>query len=1089
MNKTLLLAKSKKILYVIGFAFLLILFRVWQLTNLTEEEMKKAMPARKKTIITKASRGQIYDRYHIPLATNKIRYDATILYNQIRDIPQYKYDKDESGKKVKIYLRSQYINKLSTFLSTTISLDFQRIKDLIYSKASLFPNTPFTLKKGLTEKQYYQLKALEKDFPGLSATKSLERFYPQEKVASDLIGYVGVIDQDEYLKIANHKKILEKFLEEEENNLNPEFPEGYFSKEHILTSLKILEEKSYRISDLIGKTGIEKSFEDRLRGYYGKTAYEIDLFGHFIQKLPGEKEAVSGKEITLTVSAKLQEFAEKLLAEYEAKNTSSITPWIKGGAIVALDPNNGQVLALASYPRINNNDFISSNNVSRWLESPLHIANIWNGKSLLSKELFSDKKKSYHEKEKELTWNNFLEFIIPKDSNLYAKASKVNTLKKAITLQEDFSFVSYYAGEDDASYLIDVLYNEDNGHKTIQPENTSKKISILEHLNNNYELAYLYKKRLDEAFSGIDNNLEKLFLVDLCRLCVYSPAFSNELIEKIGSLSLTHYRKLTQQFIYLNDLCKKQLENFYHYNIFAEWRKENEKAFLKEKRRIEKEKKTYARPYIDYLDKQEKQMFSEFWLEVRPFFLLKLIDPSFNHPSLTPLLSELHSLKFDQRSLEAIKDLENLAFDQYNYIQLFKTFRSYKELSRPLLTKYPRIKRNGLEKDLAASFYPKERFGFGRSFAYSQAATLGSIFKVVTGYSALKTNYLKGLDLEPLSFFDTYRFDPKAKKGGSIVVGYLNGKIPITRFYKGGRMPKSYSSFLGQLDLGKALQQTSNPYFSLLTTEVLDDPEDLLKTAEELGFGKKTGIELPLEYAGNLPNDLHQNKTGLYAFAIGQHTLLVTPLQTACMLGAIANQGKLFQPQIIHSIQGNQRLDNLSKPLFLKEYSFQKPLEKIGVSYCLFTEKEHNRKQEQYTEGYTRLNNEVFLPKPVQEKLLHGLDLVVSSEKGSAYGNKIRYFQGKPNLLKDYRNLYHQLVGKTSTAEIIYNPYKSPTSKGSMNKHTWFGAISYQDEKPELVVVVFLRFGTWGKEAAPLASQMVTEYRKIKEKHSKLTSK
>ncbi len=63
-------------------------------------------------------------------------------------------------------------------------------------------------------------------------------------------------------------------------------------------------------------------------------------------------------------------------------------PWIKGGAIVVLDPNNAEVLALASYPRFDPNDFISTNNqeqqkkkrmrIFRWFENDAYLAHIWN---------------------------------------------------------------------------------------------------------------------------------------------------------------------------------------------------------------------------------------------------------------------------------------------------------------------------------------------------------------------------------------------------------------------------------------------------------------------------------------------------------------------------------------------------------------------------------------------------------------------------------------------------------------------------------------------------------------------------------------
>lgn len=1098
MDSNLLITKSKKLLVIILLGFSLIFLRVWQLASQDEASIQKKMPARKKTVVEKAPRGQIFDRYSIPLAINKIRYDATVYYNQIKEIPGYRIVIEETGKKVRKHFRNEYIEQFSTLLSDILNLDQKRISDLIHSKASLFPNTAFTIKEHLSEKEYYQLKALEKDYPGLHAAKNLERFYPQEKTGCDILGHLGSIDSREYLHIADKINTLSNFLDLEENEQAPTFPEGFYSKNQVISELKKLEEKSYTLSDLVGKTGIEKTCEEKLRGLYGKTCHEIDLFGHFIQKVPGEKKAIGGNQVKLTISAELQSFAEKLLTEDESfrqdyakqKNEKKKEPWVRGGAIVALDPNNGQVLALASYPRVNPNDFIPSNktetennkreNVIKWLETETYFRDLWDGKSTLSRELFSKDKNTFYTEEKILSWTFFLQCLLSKESKFYEVVKKIDTISKAIDLQEALLFLSYYAQNKSASSLIDVLYPEEDNHQIISLLDSDEKISLLKNLSNAPKKALFYKNILDTYLRELSSNLDKLFVIDLCKICIYSPAFSDLLLKKIGHLSLEKYRHFTQIFFCLEAVCKQKLIEPFHQKVFIPWREENAKTFLKEKRDQEKAKKTYARPYIDYLDQEERKMFSDFWKVNRPYFLLNLISPTFSYKETDPFLYAIANIK-DTKSLEAVEELKSLELDDEQFLELFHTFKSYNDLTDPLLTKYPHLKKNALAKDLVACFYPKERFGYGRSYAYSQSCPLGSIFKIVTSYSALKTLYQKNLPLEPFSFFDSYRFDPHAKKKGSIVVGYMNGKIPIPRFYKGGRMPKSHSSYIGNLDLENALGASSNPYFALLTTEVLDETDDLIKACRDFGLGTKTNIDLPLEYKGNLPNDLHKNKTGLYSFAIGQHTLLATPLQTALMLASIANGGKLFAPQIIHSIEGNERLEG---PLHSTNFAYKEMLANVGIDFSLFTAKEYNQKKEASLKTHPTVVNEIFLPKAIQEKILNGMDLALTGEKGTARGEKIRYFRGKPELLKEYKELYHQLVGKTSTAEISYNLNANPSSKSEVFKHIWFGAISYEEEKPELVVVVFLRFGSGGKEAAPLASQMVTKYRQIKENHS-----
>ena len=120
-----------------------------------------------------------------------------------------------------------------------------------------------------------------------------------------------------------------------------------------------------------------------------------------LKELPGGKDPLSGNRLKLTLSAELQAFAEQLLIQNEdvRQGYASVSdvpgglltkqPWMKGGAIIAMDPQNGEILAMASYPRFDPNDFIVSgnpeissqkrNNIQRWLEQEEYIAQVWDG--------------------------------------------------------------------------------------------------------------------------------------------------------------------------------------------------------------------------------------------------------------------------------------------------------------------------------------------------------------------------------------------------------------------------------------------------------------------------------------------------------------------------------------------------------------------------------------------------------------------------------------------------------------------------------------------------------------------------------------
>lgn len=969
--------KIHRVLNLVLLAFLAILLRVWHLGVVQrEEKLVEAQKPQQRTVLIRANRGTICDRFKIPMALNKISYNAAIYYAQIAEIPTIEWR--ESGK---IYARKEYIRKLSDVLGRTLQLDPERIEDLIHSKAALFPHVPFIIKGSLTEEEHYRLRMLEKDWPGICAEIASVRAYPLGKTGCHLIGTMGAINQKEYTKVAQELAELQMAAD---------------LFEHAdLKRLQELKEKAYSINDLVGKTGIEAQLESDLRGYFGKKIFEVDQKGRFVRELIG-KEPVPGKEIVLSISAELQQFAELLLAQNEktregrsfgidpADKTRKMQkqPWIKGGAIVALDPKTGEVLAMASHPRFDPNDFIftsgsifndgKTRQIGRWLESERYIGAVWDGLEELKRE-------GAKEESVPLTWDFYLDQVLPLDGPIRAYFKKMDTVKGAIQLQED---------------MIAMLYHTEEG--------TPVPLDV--------------QRRLDAT--GL-SQADRLFAADLCRAAVYAPAFTDELILKVGSMKIADYRALCQEFLRKETELRKQAEEEFHKGPWREWREKNQKEFLAEKRAIEKENKTWARPYIDYLDKKEKELFQAWWEEKR------------------------------------------------NRDELARTFRSYSELTRPLLGKY---KKRKTEKDIAAAFVPPGGFGYSRSYAFEVSSPQGSIFKLVTAYEALRQG--KQLAL----------IDEVSQQG----VAYSLNRTLYPRFYKGGRLPRSANPNLGKLDLLSAIEQTSNPYFSILAGDTFNHPEDLADAARLFGFGERTGIELPREKRGNVPDDLAFNRTGLYSTAIGQHTLLTTPLQTASMLAAIANGGKLLKPKLVKEVIGLTPDRHPLGPFAASSYFAKNELNTIGIPFPLFTALQPNPAVPEVGEAPTEVKWTLPMDDKIRSTLIEGMDRVVWGAKGSARAGVIRSLLSNPIAMQGYLALQHQMIGKTGTAEIVCNLSKNPGSLPQVYKYIWFGGISFTDAKktdPELVVVVFLRFGDAGKEAAPLAAQMIHKWREIKKKH------
>ena len=124
------------------------------------------------------------------------------------------------------------------------------------------------------------------------------------------------------------------------------------------------------------------------------------------------------------------------------------------------------------------------------------------------------------------------------------------------------------------------------------------------------------------------------------------------------------------------------------------------------------------------------------------------------------------------------------------------------------------------------------------------------------------------------------------------------------------------------------------------------------------------------------------------------------------------------------------------------------------------------------------------------------MDRVIWSSKGTARPSIIRTLHSHPDWKANFLALEHQMVGKTGTAEVLFNPNINPSSPAYMYKHIWFTAISFKPdpkagsiqrfETPELVVVVLLRYGDAGKEAAPLAAQVIQKWRELSNRNSTL---
>jgi penicillin-binding protein 2 len=207
------------------------------------------------------------------------------------------------------------INDLSTLVAIT-NKDRKRFKKLLAENHNF---ETLVIRNRLSDEEVARFAAQQYRFPGVEIKARLFRDYPFGKKTSHLIGYIGRINDTEVDQL-------------EENDLAA----------------------NYRGSDYIGKTGLEQSYEGDLHGTTGIEQVEVDAGGRAVRML-SSTAPVSGNALVLSIDAKLQEIAEQSFGNYR-------------GALVAIDPNNGEVLAFVSKPGYDPNPFIDGIDTQSWDE-------------------------------------------------------------------------------------------------------------------------------------------------------------------------------------------------------------------------------------------------------------------------------------------------------------------------------------------------------------------------------------------------------------------------------------------------------------------------------------------------------------------------------------------------------------------------------------------------------------------------------------------------------------------------------------------------------------------------------------------------
>ena len=211
------------------------------------------------------------------------------------------------------------IDELSSVISIEAK-DRKRFRRLL-KETKNFESVP--IRNQLTEQEIAKFTAERYRFPGVEIKARLFRRYPYEKIASHALGYISRISERD-----------EKWIEAEQKDAN------------------------YKGTEHIGKTGLEQHYEFELHGETGWEQVETDAGGNALRSLKSIPP-ISGNNLKLTLDIRLQEIAEKAFGDYK-------------GALVAIEPSTGGILALASVPSYDPNLFVDGISSENWKALNFH---------------------------------------------------------------------------------------------------------------------------------------------------------------------------------------------------------------------------------------------------------------------------------------------------------------------------------------------------------------------------------------------------------------------------------------------------------------------------------------------------------------------------------------------------------------------------------------------------------------------------------------------------------------------------------------------------------------------------------------------
>ena len=325
--------------------------RLWYLQVLTGEELS-LMARATGTLEVKdpAQRGVIYDRDGEILANNTPGLNVTVIPNEIA--------RTGDGSGIDVAAGREKVRELAELLRA----DAEAVVGRYDAAMEVAAYSPILVKEGADQDAITYISERTEEFGGVQVNEDWVRRYPKGSLASHVLGYTGAVTQEE-LDSNAFKDIADE------------------------------------TDAIVGKSGVEAYYEQTLRGDSGWQEYEVDVLGRIVpegarlnsanqfvdengapiestptEELPDHvEEPMPGNNLTLTLDTDLQKVVEKELDAALARTRDAGYEG-RGGAVVAMNPENGEVLALASRPDFDPELFVGGISGGRELREYEYLA-------------------------------------------------------------------------------------------------------------------------------------------------------------------------------------------------------------------------------------------------------------------------------------------------------------------------------------------------------------------------------------------------------------------------------------------------------------------------------------------------------------------------------------------------------------------------------------------------------------------------------------------------------------------------------------------------------------------------------------------